>query len=99
MLLEKSIATGTVVTIKLSSSEEVIAEYHSETSDHILVNDPVTLAQHPQTGDISPFPWLMTSEQTTGTPINKSHISVITVSREDVAKMHLQSTTKIALPS
>ncbi len=99
MLLENPIVKGTVVTIKLSSSEEVIAEYQSETSEHVLVNDPMTLAQHPQTGDISPFPWLMTAEQTNGTPINKSHISVIAASQSDVAKMHLQSTTKIALPS
>lgn len=94
MLLKKPIAKGAVITIKLTSGEEVLARYDEETDAELCVDKPATIAQGPKGMGI--IPWMMTS-QTASVKLNKSTVVAFTSTDDEIAKAYTENTTDLKL--
>jgi len=94
MLLEKTIKEGDIVTLKLTSGEEIIARYDEEGSDYIKVTKPMALVAGGK--NIGMMPWIFLSE-VDSVKIQKHAIVVGPVnSKKDAAQQYLEGTTGIA---
>jgi len=94
MLLEKPIKTGSIVTVKLNSGEELIARFETEDEDILNISKVRAIAQG-QTG-IGLIPWMVTSGSAT-ISINKATVVAYTQTDEAIAKSYLENTTDITL--
>lgn len=94
MLLNKFIASGDVVSLKLVNGDEIIARLESETTDEIKINRPLAITVS-QTG-LGMMPWLFLGDSDNVT-LKKSHVFVMMASKKDAADQYVQGTTGIAL--
>lgn len=94
MLLQKPVAKGDTVTIKLLTGEELIANFAGEDDKSVNVEKPATLAQGPQGMGI--IPWMM-SAKADKVSLNKSTVIAMAATDEDIAKSYVQATTNIQL--
>jgi hypothetical protein len=95
MLLEKSIKSGDVVTLKLTSGEEVISRFEEENSHGYKISKPMVLSMT-QKG-VGMIPYLFTVNPNTSIVINHSAIAVLSTTDEDFAKQYTTSTTGIQM--
>lgn len=95
MLLEKPKTNGDVVTIKLTSGEEVIARFEEETSTGIKVSKPMMLSVSQQ--GVGMMPYMFTVNPDTSIVFNRSAVAVISATDEDFAKQYTTSTTGIQM--
>lgn len=94
MLIDKGITVGEVVTIKLTSGEEIIAKLVEDTDNYVKIAKPMVLAQ---TGKgIGMTPYLITVDPNKDVKIYKP-ISVIEPTELDAAKQYTHATTNIAV--
>lgn len=82
------------VTIKLSSSEEIIARFVDEDSDHYVIEKPVILIQGQQ--GVGMMPWMMSAEDSKIT-LNKRNVVAVVKTMADVAKAYTENTSSIQL--
>lgn len=85
---------GDPVTVKLSSSEEIIARFVSESDDNFTVEKAVILVQSQQ--GVGMMPWMMSAEDGE-IALRKNNIIAICKSNADVAKAYMENTSSIAL--
>ena len=94
MLIEKPIATGDVVSLKLLNGDEIIARFESETLDEIKIEKPLALTMSGQ--GLGMIPWLFLGDKNVIT-LKKSHVFCMVPSKKDAADQYMQGTTGIAL--
>lgn len=94
MLIEKPIAEGDVVSLKLLNGDEIIARFDGETSTEIKINRPLALTAGAQ--GLGMIPWVFLAEKETFT-LQKAHVFVMVPSKKDAATQYLEGTTGIAL--
>lgn len=94
MLIEKPIANGDVVSIKLITGEEIIARLEEETTDTVKVNKPLSVSLGPQGLGMIPFLFLGSKDTVV---LKQNHIIVMAPSKKEAADQYLQGTTGIAL--
>jgi len=94
MLLEKPIATGDVVSMKLINGDEIIARYESETADEIKIDRPLALTMSGQ--GLGMIPWLFLGDKNVVT-LKKAHVFCTVPSKKEAADQYMQGTTGIAL--
>lgn len=94
MLIDKGIAAGEVITLKLLSGEEIIAKLVEETDTYFKVSNPQVIGQG-QKG-VGMFPYLFTVHPDKEVKINKP-VAVAEPTDPDFAKQFIQATTNIAL--
>ena len=82
-----------VYTCKLNSGEELIAKIEKTGTEWITVSDPVSVAPGPQ--GMGLVPSLFTAELDCFVTVNKTNISMVTESRQQVKDSYLESTTGI----
>jgi hypothetical protein len=73
MLLENIIVAGDIVTLKLTSGEEVIAKFVSEEEKIYTVGKPHVLAQGPN-GRMVLFPYIITADNVDLIPMLKTAV-------------------------
>lgn len=95
MLLEKPKAAGDVVTIKLTSGEEVIARFEEETASGIKVTKPMMLSMSQQ--GVGMMPYMFTVNPDTPIVFSHSAITVLSPTDPDFAKQYTTSTTGIQM--
>lgn len=95
MLFEKPRAQGDVITIKLTSGEEIIARYEDESGVGIRVSRPMVLSMSQQ--GVGMMPYLFTVNPNTNITFNYSSIAVTATTDEDFGKQYTQATTGIKL--
>lgn len=95
MLLEKARASGDVVTVKLTSGEEIVARFEEETATGIKVTKPMMLSISQQ--GVGMMPYLFTVNPSTPIVFNYSAISVLSSTDGDFAKQYTTSTTGIQM--
>jgi len=94
MLLEKSKhSNGDVITLKLSSGEEIIAKFISEDMTTITVEKALMLAMS-QKG-IGMAPYVMTVDPDTKLSFNKNLVMLTADSDKDIANQYMFQTTGI----
>lgn len=94
MLLQKPMATGDVVSIKLISGEEIIARLEEDTADSVKISKPLAVTLGPQGLGMIPFMFLVNKDEVT---LKHQHILAMGPSKKDAADQYMQGTTGIAL--
>jgi hypothetical protein len=94
LLLNKGYKQGDVVSLKLINSDELIAEFESETETSIKIRRPLalTMAQ----GGLGMMPWMLLGSDEFIT-LSKNHVMAISASKKDAASQYTQGTTGIAV--
>lgn len=92
--MKKPITKGTVITIKLTSGEEVLARFSDDTDTVLDIDKPATIAQGPKGMGI--IPWMMTS-QTASVKLNKSTVVAYATTDDEIAKAYTENTTDLKL--
>lgn len=95
MLISKPIEQGSIVTIKLTSGEELVARLNNELEDQYELSKPVVLTMSPQ--GIAMVPYLITVSPTQDVRLAKNVVTVIASTDKAAADQYLQGTTGIAL--
>ena len=95
MLLEKPSKAGDILSLKLSSGEEVVARLDEETETEFVLLKPMMLVISPESVGLGPFMFSMD-------PNGKFHLlknSVVCSGKteEQIAKQYVQTTTGVAL--
>ena len=94
MLIEKPIANGDVVSLKIINGDEIIARFEDETADTIKLTKPLAVTVGPQ--GLGMMPWIFLGQKDTIT-IKKDHVFVMIPSKKEAADQYMQGTTGIAL--
>ena len=97
MLLEidKGITEGSVVTLKLTSGEEIVARLDTETDTHYRLTKPMVIAMGPNGPGLLPYLFTVSPDKTIG--LSKSTVTVAVASDKKFADQYLQSTTNIQM--
>lgn len=95
MLIEKPRANGDVITLKLTSGEEIIARFEEDTENGVRVSKPMVLSMTQQ--GVGMMPYLFTVNPNTMITIESSAISVTAKTDDDFAKQYTTSTTGIQM--
>lgn len=95
MLISKGISEGTVVTIKLITSEELIGKLKEETETHYTIDRPLTLVMSSK--GLGLQPWLFTVDMENSVRLPKDKVLVIAPTLKEMSDNYLQGTSGIAL--
>ena len=94
MLLEKPMASGDVVSLKLINGDEIIARLESDDDKGITITKPLAITAGPQ--GLGMIPWVFLGNKETFT-LKKEHVFVMVPSKKEAADQYMQGTTGIAL--
>ena len=94
MLIEKPMANGDVVSLKLINGDEIIARLESEDDISITVSKPLAITAGPQ--GLGMIPWVFLGNKQTFS-LRKDHVFVMVPSKKEAADQYMQGTTGIAL--
>lgn len=95
MLIDKGLSPNEIVTLKLTSGEELIAKFAEETDNFYKIEKPYVLTA--TANGIGMIPYLITVSIEKTISINKSTVCVIVPSAKESADQYIQSTTKIKM--
>lgn len=97
MLIDKGVSPGEVVTIKLTSGEELVARLVEEHTDYIKLTKTMVLTAGPN--GLAMVPYLFTVEQDKEIKMSKNTITVIASTMKPAADQYLSSTSNIKIVS
>jgi hypothetical protein len=95
MLISKGVVSGEIVSLKLTTGEEVISKLVEETATGYKVSKPVVLSMTNQ--GIGMIPFMLTISGDTDVVINHSSIVSISVTDKQFADQYVQGTTGIKI--
>lgn len=95
MLIDKGVSAGDVVTLKLTSGEEIVARLDDETATHYKLSKPMVIGMGQQGPGLMPYLFTVSPERTI--PLSKTTVTVVIASDKQFADQYLQSTTGIKL--
>lgn len=95
MLIDKGVSVGEVITLKLTSGEEIVAKLVEETTIYYKLSRPMVIGM----GERGPglMPYLFTVNPEKEIKLAKTTVTVAEATDEVFAKQFVQSTTGIAL--
>ena len=95
MLIQKGVTAGEVITLKLTSGEELVAKLSEETDTYYKLSKPMVIGM----GQKGPglMPYLFTVHPDKSVKLAKSTVTVAEATDETFAKQFLESTSGIAL--
>ncbi len=103
MLVTSNYKKNDIVSIKLSTGEEVVARFESSNSSAqtIDVIKPTVLTLNPQDGKVMLIPWLMSIDVKSSDPvqIKDSQIVAMAIPNKAIANVYLQGSSGIAMPN
>jgi hypothetical protein len=90
--------TGSVMTIKLNSGEELIAKITSEPDEHgfIVIEEPVSIA--PTQQGMQMIPSIFTADPKGEFKLNTSSVAIYAETDDSVRMKYLEATTGIKVP-
>lgn len=91
MIIEAPYKTGDVVSIKLTSGEEMVARLQEETPTHLILKKPLMLVAGQNGAGLAPFMFTVDADAKFKIQLNTVICIVKTV--KDAADMYLQATT------
>ena len=95
MLIDKGVTIGEVVTLKLTSGEEIVAKLVDNGPMHYKLSLPQVIGMGPKGPGLMPY--LFTVSPNKEVNLNKSTVVVIEATDKEFADQFIQSTTGIAL--
>lgn len=95
MLISKGVSAGEVITLKLTSGEELVAKLVEETEQHYKLSKPMVIGMGQQGPGLMPY--LFTVSPDRDIPLLKSTVTVVVPSDEVFAKQFIETTSGIKL--
>jgi hypothetical protein len=95
MLITKNLQENDVVSMKLSSGEEIIGRYQREDDNSIFVTKPVVLIMNNQ--GISMAPYMFTVNPDADYCFNKKNVTTQAATDAEISKQYLTQTSGIAM--
>lgn len=95
MLVTKGVAAGEVITLKLTSGEELVARLEEETDAYYKLSHPQVIGQGPQGPGLMPYLFTVSPER--DVRLLKNTVTVAEPTDEIFAKQFLEATSKIQL--
>jgi hypothetical protein len=95
MLINKGITSGEVVTLKLTTGEEIVARFVEDTPQGHKVSKPTTITVTPQGLGLVPFAFTVSNDD--DIVIKEHAVIMITSTEKQFADQYLQGTTGIKL--
>jgi hypothetical protein len=95
MLIDKGPTIGDVVSLKLSSGEEIIARLDEQSDTEYKLGKPMVIAMGPNGPGLIPF--MFTAGTQKSVPVSRRAVSVITASDKQFADQYISSTTGIQM--
>lgn len=95
MLINKGVAVGEVITLKLTSGEEIVAKLAEETDTYYKLSKPMVIGMGQQGPGLMPY--LFTVHPDKEVRLQKSTVTVAEGTDETFAKQFLESTSGIKL--
>jgi hypothetical protein len=95
MLINKGVSSGEVITLKLTSGEEIVARLVEESDTYYTLSKPTVIGMTPKGPGLMPY--LFTVSPDRDIRLNKNVVSVAVASDKDFADQYVQGTTGIAL--
>jgi uncharacterized alpha/beta hydrolase family protein len=95
MLIDKGVSAGEVITLKLTSGEELVARLDEETPTHYKLSKPMVIGMGERGPGLMPYLFTVSPEKTI--PLLKSTVTVAVSSDKVFADQYMQSTTGIQL--
>lgn len=98
MLVISNFKKSDVVTVKLSTGEEIVARFDADTGSELKVVKPTVLTLNPTDGKAMLIPWLMSVDTGSSDPVIIAKAQVVAVSKphKGISDGYMQSTTGIA---
>ncbi len=98
MLVISNFKKGDIVTVKLSTGEEIVARFESFNMDELKVVKPTVLTLNPQNGQAMLIAWLMSIDAHNSEPVSIKGNQIVATARtiKSLADSYTQSTTGIA---
>ncbi len=95
MLIDKGVAPGEVVTLKLTSGEELVAKLVQETDAYYKLSHPQVIGHGPKGPGLMPY--LFTVNPDKEVKLLKTAVAVVEASDKQFADQFIQATTGIKL--
>ena len=95
MLISKGVAVGEVITLKLTSGEELVAKLAEETDAYYKLSRPMVIGMGQQGPGLMPY--LFTVHPDKEVKLSKTTVTVAEGTDETFAKQFLESTSGIKL--
>lgn len=95
MLIDKGVTAGEVVTLKLTSGEELVARLDEETNTHYKLTKPMVIAMGPNGPGLMPYLFTVSPDKTIA--LNKNTVTVAVSSDKQFADQYITSTTSIQM--
>ena len=95
MLINKGVSAGEVITLKLTSGEEIVAKLVEDGAAYYKLKNPQVIGMGPKGPGLMPY--LFTVSPDTEIKLQKSTVTVAEATDAQFAKQFLESTTGIAL--
>jgi len=95
MLIDKGVTAGEVITLKLTSGEELVARLVEEGADFYKLSKPSVIGMSPKGPALMPY--LFTVSPDKDIKLGKNSVAVVAASDKEFADQYMQGTTGIAL--
>jgi len=95
MLIDKGVTEGEVVTIKLTSGEELVAKLVEDGPVYYKLNRPMVLTMNQQGLGMAPYLFTVSSDK--DVKLSKSTVTIIEATEKQFADSYIQGTTGIKL--
>lgn len=95
MLIDKGVTVGEVITVKLTSGEEIVAKLSDETPTHYKLSRPMVIGMGQQGPGLMPYLFTINPDKIIG--LLKSTVTVAEATDEIFAKQFLEQTSGIKL--
>jgi len=95
MLIQRGVVEGEVITLKLTSGEEIVAKLVEDGTVYYKLSKPMVIAMGAKGPGLMPY--LFTVNPDSEVRLQKSTVTVAEATDEQFAKQFLESTTGIAL--
>jgi len=101
MLVISNFSKGDIVTVKLSTGEELVARFESSSADDLKVVKPTVLTLNPQNGQAMLIPWLMSIDTHSSEPVSIKGSQIVATARpiKGLADSYTSASTGIATAS
>ena len=95
MLIDKGVSVGEVITLKLTSGEEIVAKLAEDTATHYKLSKPMVIGMGPSGPGLMPYLFTVNPEKEV--KLLKSTVTVAEATDKQFADQFVQQTTGIKL--
>lgn len=101
MLVTSNYKKNDIISIKLSTGEEVVGRFSASNETSVNVVKPTVLTLNPQSGQVMLIPWLMSIDVHSSEPVEIKNSQVVALGKpsKGIADVYLQGSSGIAMPN